>query len=90
MNASNTMPQVSALFAIIPVAFLMFCKVAIVISQLPSISFVMPVSLSTCIIVGPTGQISRKLDAGELHENLLRKHKFDKIRQKCWTFYVMT
>jgi len=82
MNASNTMPQVSALFPTISVAFVLFCKVAIVISQLTSVSFVTLVSLSTCIIVSPTGQISVKLDTGELHENLSRKPKFGKIRQK--------
>jgi hypothetical protein len=82
MNAGNTMLQFSALFPTIAVAFVLFCKVAIVISHLTPISFVMSVSLSTCISVGPTGQISMKLDSGEFYENLSRRPKFGKIRQK--------
>jgi len=65
MNAGNTMLQISALFPTISVAFVLFCKVAILISQVTSVSFVISVSLSTCIIVGPTGQISMKLDTEE-------------------------
>jgi len=54
MNAGNTMLQISALFPTNSVAFVLFCKVAIVISQLMTVSFVMSISLPTCIIVGPT------------------------------------
>ena len=82
MNAGNTMLHISAFSPTISVVFVLFCKVAIVISQLMSVSFVMSISLSKCIIVGPTGQISMKLDTGELHENLSRKPRFGKIRQK--------
>ena len=82
MNAGNTMIHISAFFPTISVVFVLFCKVAIVISQLMSVSFVMSVSLSKCIIVGPTGQIPMKLDTGKLYENLLRKPKFGKIGQK--------